>query len=94
MAFAARITDLTVPAHPGQIAGPGAANVLIGGLPAAVVTDVFICALTTPAPHPPTPFAKGSLTVLIGGRPALRVGDVSGCGALILSGVPNVLIGG
>jgi uncharacterized Zn-binding protein involved in type VI secretion len=35
----------------------------------------------------------GSVTVLIGGRPALRLGDVSGCGAPIVSGAFNVLIG-
>jgi uncharacterized Zn-binding protein involved in type VI secretion len=35
----------------------------------------------------------GSFTVLIGGRPALRLGDVSGCGAPIIAGAFNVLIG-
>ncbi len=91
---AARVTDPTAPAHPGLIGGPGVPLVLIGGLPAAVVGDVFICTLPLPTPHPPTPFAKGSLTVLIGGRPALRAGDISSCGAPILGGAPNVMIGG
>jgi uncharacterized Zn-binding protein involved in type VI secretion len=36
----------------------------------------------------------GSVTVLIGGRPALRLGDMSGCGAPIIFGAVNVLIGG
>jgi uncharacterized Zn-binding protein involved in type VI secretion len=48
----------------------------------------------TAGPHPPTPFCQGSTSVLIGGRPALRVGDVAGCGAPIMTGVQDVLIGG
>lgn len=92
MPFAARVTDQT--AHPGVISGPGVPNVLIGGLPAAVVGDLHICGIPSLPPHPPTPFPKGSLTVLIGGRPALRVGDLAGCGAPIITGAPNVIIGG
>jgi uncharacterized Zn-binding protein involved in type VI secretion len=45
-------------------------------------------------PHPPSPVGKGSATVLIGGRPAARVGDLTGCGASIVGGSMNVLIGG
>lgn len=90
---AARITDLT--AHPGMISGPGVPNVLISGLPAAVVGDLHTCTMPpTAGPHPPTPFPMGSVTVLIGGRPALRVGDISGCGAPIVMGAFTVLIGG
>lgn len=90
---AARVTDVT--AHPGTIAGPGVANVLISGMPAAVVGDVHVCAFPPAAgPHPPTPFPKGSVTVLIGKRPALRMGDVSACGAPIVSGAPTVMFGG
>lgn len=92
MPFAARVSDLT--AHPGSIAGPGVPNVLIGALPAAVVGDVHICALPPLAgPHPPNSFPSGSVTVRIGGRFALRVGDISGCGAPIVTGAPNVIIG-
>lgn len=89
---AARITDPT--GHPGVIAGPGVATVLIGGLPAAVMGDTHTCAFPPPASHPPTPIAKGSATVLIGGRPAARMGDFAGCGAPIVAGAFNVLIGG
>jgi uncharacterized Zn-binding protein involved in type VI secretion len=93
MPFAARVGDPT--GHPGTIAGPGVALVLIGGQPAAVVGDQHICAMPPLAgPHPPTPIAKGSATVLIGGRPAARVGDLSGCGAPIVMGMPLVEIGG
>ncbi|MCU0526257.1 MAG: PAAR domain-containing protein [Elainella sp. Prado103] len=95
MPFAARVTDQTLPPHGGVITGPGVPTVLIEGLPAAVVGDMFTCALPPLAgPHPPTPFLKGSLTVLIGGRPALRVGDISSCGAPIATGAATVMIGG
>lgn len=89
---AARVTDLT--GHPGMIAGPGVATVLIGGLPAAVVGDQHACSFPPPPSHPPTPIVMGSFTVMIGGRPAARVGDVAGCGAPILTGHAFVLIGG
>lgn len=90
---AARVTDPT--GHPGMITGPGVLNVLIGGLPAAVLGDLHACTIPPPVgPHPPTPIAKGSATVLIGGRPAARMGDLTGCGAPIVLGLPTVLIGG
>jgi uncharacterized Zn-binding protein involved in type VI secretion len=90
---AARVGDPT--GHPGSIAGPGVATVLLGGSPAAVAGDMHSCAFPPVAgPHPPTPFPMGSGTVLIGGRSALRIGDVAGCGAPIVFGTPTVLIGG
>lgn len=90
---AARITDAS--GHPGMITGPGVPNVLVGGLPAAVLGDLHACAMPPPAgPHPPSPLVKGSATVLVGGRPAARLGDLSGCGAPIVMGLPTVLIGG
>lgn len=89
---AARVGDPT--GHPGVITGPGVATVLIGGLPAAVLGDTHTCSFPPPPSHPPTPLAKGSLTVLIGGRPAARLGDFAGCGAPIIAGAFNVLIGG
>ncbi len=93
MPAAARVGDPT--GHPGVIAGPGVATVLIGGMPAAVLGDNHTCAMPpTAGPHPPTPIAKGSATVLIGGRPAARMGDLAGCGAPIVFGLPTVMIGG
>jgi uncharacterized Zn-binding protein involved in type VI secretion len=90
---AARVTDPT--GHPGLISGPGVPNVLIGGMPAAVMGDTHTCAMPPLAgPHPPTPIVKGSATVLIGGRPAARMGDLSGCGAPIILGMPTLIIGG
>jgi len=92
MPRAARITDAT--SHPGVIAGPGAPTVLINGLPAARVGDLHACTLPPPAgPHPPNPLAAGSTRVLIAGMPAARQGDATGCGATIIAGSPNVLIG-
>ena len=68
---------------------------LIGGLPVAAAGDLHACFIPSPpGPHPPTPFSMGSVNVLAGGRPALRVGDISGCGSVIVSGAPNVLING
>jgi len=93
MPAAARVGDPT--GHPGTITGPGAANVLIGGMPAAVVGDLHTCAMPpTAGPHPPSPISKGSATVLIAGRPAARMGDMVGCGAPIVMGMLTVEIGG
>ncbi|MFE9775582.1 PAAR domain-containing protein [Streptomyces sp. NPDC005931] len=89
---AARVGDPT--GHPGSVTGPGAATVLIGGMPAAVLGDMHACAFPPPASHPPTPFTVGSATVLIGGRPALRLGDVAGCGAPVVAGAVTVVVGG
>ncbi|MGE0441808.1 MAG: PAAR domain-containing protein [Gemmatimonadales bacterium] len=92
MSIAARVGDPT--SHPGSIAGPGVANVLIDGKPAAVVGDLHSCAMPpTAGPHPPSPFQQGSTSVSIGGRAALRVGDIAGCGASIMGGAFDVLIG-
>jgi uncharacterized Zn-binding protein involved in type VI secretion len=66
--------------------------VLIAGKPASVVGDLHTCSMY---PHVPTPIAPpGSKTVLIGGKPAARAGDLAGCGAPLLAGAPNVVIGG
>jgi uncharacterized Zn-binding protein involved in type VI secretion len=89
---AARVGDQT--GHPGAITGPGVSTVLIGGMPAAVVGDMHVCAFPPPAPHPPTAIVQGSSSVFIGGRPAARLGDLVGCGAPIVSGAFTVLIGG
>lgn len=90
---AARVGDPT--GHPGLIAGPGVAMVLIGGQPAAVIGDNHVCSMPpTVGPHPPTPISLGSMTVLIGGRGAARVGDIAGCGAPIVMGLATVEIGG
>jgi len=70
-------------------------TVLIGQQPAARVGDMHQCAMPPNAgPHAPSPIAQGSATVLIGGQPAARVDDTVGCGACIIAGANDVLIGG
>lgn len=96
---AARLTDLhtcpmqtpgvpPIPHVGGPIVGPGAATVLIGSMPAAVVGDTAVCV------GPPDSIVKGSSTVLICGKPAARMGDTTAHGGSIALGLPTVLIGG
>ncbi len=92
MPSAARVLDTTN--HGGTVTGPGEATVLIGGMPAAVATDLHVCSLP-PSGHQPTssPFPAGSTSVLIGGKPAVRAGDTCICGASVIVGDPTVQIG-
>ncbi len=91
---AARITDMhTCPMVTGvvpHVGGPilsGQANVLIGGLPAARVSDKATCV------GPVDFIVKGAATVLIGGLPAARMGDNTMHGGVIIAGMATVLIG-
>ena len=96
MPFAARITDNhvcpmvtgLVPHGGGPILPPGTVTVFIGGLPAATLGDMLVCA------GPPDTIVKGSATVLIGGKPAARMGDTTAHGGTILMGCVTVNIGG
>jgi uncharacterized Zn-binding protein involved in type VI secretion len=74
--------------HVGGPVSGGCPTVLIGGLPAARVTDVCTCA------GPPDMIVKGSATVTIGGLPAARQFDQTAHGGVIVTGCPVVLIGG
>ncbi|MCA1999869.1 MAG: PAAR domain-containing protein [Hyphomicrobiales bacterium] len=89
---AARLTDMhTCPIiAPGMlpIAMIGALNVLMGGLPAARVTDVCACV----PPPVPDPIVTGAWNVLVAGLPAARIGDLTGKGGAIVTGLPTVLI--
>lgn len=93
---AARVSDLhtcpmfngPVPHVGGPVTGPGAPNVLIGGMPAAVLGDLLVCV------GPPDSIVKGSSTVFIGGKPAARLGDMTAHGGVIVVGFPAVMIGG
>lgn len=80
--------SLDIPHVGGPITGPGVSTVLIGKLPAAVVSDSATCA------GPPDTVVRGSKTVLIGGQPAARVGDATAHGGTIVSGCPTVIVGG
>ncbi|TWF95512.1 PAAR domain-containing protein [Saccharopolyspora dendranthemae] len=98
---AARVGD---PTNHGGTVGPPRVNaqaiatVFIGGKPAAVVGSQIVC------PVPPhavisggnviMPSAPGLNVVLIGGFPAACFGDKTTCGAQVLGGAVNVLIGG
>jgi uncharacterized Zn-binding protein involved in type VI secretion len=75
-----------VPHVGGPILAPGAPMVLIGGLPAARVTDTAVCV------GPPDMIAMGAPTVLIGGLPAARMGDPTAHGGVIMLGCFTVLI--
>ena len=96
MAAAARITDMhicplvngVVPHVGGPVLPPGAANVMIGGLPAATAGDMCICT------GPPDSILLGSTTVLINNKPAARMGDSTAHGGSIIAGCPTVNIGG
>lgn len=68
--------------------GPGVPNVLIAGMPAAVLGDMCTCV------GPPDSIVKGSATVMISGRPAARMGDTTAHGGSIVLGAPTVMIGG
>lgn len=92
---AARMGDTT--SHGGVIVG-GCPTVLIGGLPAARVSDMHTCPMTTgPVPHVGGPvMPPGGMTVLIGGLPAARMGDMCVCVGppdTIVMGCFTVLIG-
>jgi len=92
---AARMGDLT--AHGGVIV-LGCPTVLIGGQPAARVSDMHTCPLVTGiVPHVGGPILPpGGVTVLIGGLPAARMGDMATCVGppdTIVKGHPTVLIG-
>ena len=95
---AARLGDAT--AHGGVIV-LGCFTVLIGGQPAARVTDMHTCPMQTPG-VPPIPHVGGPIlppcspTVLIGALPAARIGDQALCVGppdVIVAGCPTVLIG-
>ncbi|MCP3959021.1 MAG: hypothetical protein GY719_14310 [bacterium] len=84
----------------------GAPTVMIGGSPAARVTDTTApCMLPGCVPAGPGMIAKGSATVMICGLPAARVNDLtahSSCvapipgpvGKVLPPGCPTVMIGG
>jgi uncharacterized Zn-binding protein involved in type VI secretion len=75
-----------IPHVGGPITGPGVPNVLIKGMPAAVVGDMCVCT------GPPDAIAMGSAKVMIGKRPAARMGDTTTHGGSIVAGAPTVMI--
>ena len=76
-----------IPHVGGPILPPGGITVLIGGMPAARVTDMAVCV------GPPDVIALGSFTCLICSMPAARMGDMTAHAGSIVMGLPTVLIG-
>ncbi|MFT3765658.1 MAG: PAAR domain-containing protein [Minicystis sp.] len=97
-------TPVPHPALPLMIIPPGAPTVLIGNLPAAVMTSQTMpCMLPACVPAGPGMVIKGSPTVLIQNKPAARVTDQtmhSSCvapipgpmGMIMPPGCPTVLL--
>ncbi len=96
----ARVTDMhtcsmatpSIPPIPhvgGPILPPCSTNVIIGGLPAARVTDKALCVAS-----PPDVIVKGSMTVMINNLSAARMGDMTAHGGRIVLGCFTVMIGG
>jgi uncharacterized Zn-binding protein involved in type VI secretion len=76
-----------VPHVGGPILPAGCPTVLIGGQPAARVSDMCTCV------GPPDIIVKGSPTVMIGNLLAARMGDQTAHGGVIVLGCPTVMIG-
>ena len=71
-----------------HVGGPivaGAANVLIGGLPVALIGDKCVCE------GPPDAIAAA--TVIVNGKGIARLGDATVHGGKIMEGNPTVLEG-
>jgi uncharacterized Zn-binding protein involved in type VI secretion len=93
---AARMTDMhvcpmvtvLVPHIGGPILPPCAVQVLIGGLPAARLTDLATCI------GPPDIIVNGSSSVMINYLPAARIADPTAHGGMIILGDFTVIIGG
>lgn len=69
----------------------GSPNVFINGKPAAIATNSLVgCSDDGPSMQ----MAEGSSRVYINDLPASRVKDQTNCGAKVMNGSPNVIIGG
>lgn len=80
-------TTAGVPHVGGPVLPPGQPTVLIGGVPAARLGDVAVCA------GPPDVIATASGSVKVGGAFAARLGDSTAHGGSVVAGCPTVLIG-
>ena len=93
---ATRLTDMhtcpmvtgTAPHVGGPVTAPGAPTVIIGGMPAARVSDMCTCV------GPPDVITKGSATVITLGMPQARIGDLTAHGGALVAGCPTVMVGG
>jgi uncharacterized Zn-binding protein involved in type VI secretion len=92
---AARITDFHLCPmltglcpHVGGLIVTGDKSVIISYMPAARIGDTAICCCA------PDTIAVGSSSVIIGYKPAARTLDSTAHGGKIVTGVPQVIIGG
>lgn len=76
-----------IPHVGGPILPPCMVTVLVGGLPAARVTDMALCV------GPPDVIVMGSPTVLIGSLMAARILDPCSHGGMIVLGCFTVIVG-
>ncbi|MGA3201046.1 MAG: PAAR domain-containing protein [Bryobacteraceae bacterium] len=81
------MVTVVVPHVGGPIIGPCWPTVLIGGMPAARMTDMAFCV------GPPDMIIMGSPTVLTGGLPQARMLDPTVHGGVIIFGWPTVIVG-
>lgn len=86
MPQAARVGDEI--SHGGNIVA-GSPNVFINGPASARVGDAVLCDI-----HGSQTVASGSTTVFVNGPAKARVGDSISCGATIVTGSPDVIVGG
>ena len=74
--------------HGGDMMTASGYNVLAEGVPVAVNGDLHEC----PIPfHGITPVFTAN-NVLINGEIVLTVGAIAGCGAMLITGVPTILV--
>ncbi|MFV0513677.1 MAG: PAAR domain-containing protein [Jhaorihella sp.] len=94
--FDMHMCDIPAPPTPAGPAPPApppimmicSPNVMVGGLPAARVSDMHT---SLAGPHP---VVTGSMTVMINYLQAARIGDLGVCGGAIMNGEFTVLTGG
>lgn len=77
----------STPHKGGPILPPGVPTVFIGGMPAATVGSMCVCA------GPPDSISQGSKTVMINKKFAARMLDPTTHGGMITEGCTSVLIG-
>ena len=76
-----------IPHVGGPVLPPGAITVLIGGMPAARVTDMCLCV------GPPDVIVMGAMTVIVCGMPQARIMDPTAHGGMLMLGCPTVIVG-
>ena len=80
------MVNVLVPHVGGPILPPGGITTLIGGMPAARVTDMAVCV------GPPDVIVLGSFVTMIGGMPAARMTSLTAHGGMVVMGFPMALI--